>query len=288
MTNLSLLVEARQTLREQRLLTYATEDGSETEVLWNTRVGFVPIEIQSAASGELMRLTEVGEINPSYVPDVGARVIVDMNEQRARVLAAQYLAEAMDILESRKDLEQLFSTREEALQSFYDAVSASQYDVLTVTSAFIQEIQEYRAGGTPVAVSVGMIDPDPAPSETTERELYFDRKGRPISMERWMELSENRVYKVLDRTEINENVHVSTIWIGLDHSFSFERSKPVIFETMVFRRLSKPHTSIGGHVHDFDEDGCWRYSTEEEAIAGHDRAVKLMIEKESKAARRRN
>lgn len=286
MTNLSLLVEARQTLQEQRLITYATQDGSETEVLWNTRVGFVPLEIQSAASGELMRLLEVGELSPSYVPDVGACVIVDMNEQRARVLAAQYLAEAMDILESRKDLEQLFSTREEALQSFYDAVSASQYDVLTVTSAFIQDIQEYRAGGTPVAVSAGLIDPDPAPSETTEREHLFDRKGRPISMERYLVLSEDRSYKVLDRTEINENVHVSTVWLGLDHAFGL--SKPVIFETMVFRRLPKPQVSIGGRVHDFDEDGCWRYSTEEQAFAGHRHTVELMIEKESKAARRRN
>lgn len=288
MTDIRLEVEPRQTLREQRLLTYATEDGSETEVLWNTRVGFVPFEIQSAASGELMRLTEVGELNPSYVPGVGARVIVDMSEQRARVLAAQYLAESMDALESRNDLQQLFATREDALQAFYNAVSTSQFDVLTVTSAFIQDIQEYRAGGTPVAVSAGLIDPDPAPSPNTESEHTFDRKGRPISFERYLALSSDRSYKVLERTEINENVHVSTIWLGLDHSFSFEPSKPVIFETMAFRRLPTPHVGIGGHAHDFDEDGCWRYCTEEEAIAGHRHAVELMVEKEAEAGRRRN
>lgn len=53
---------------------------------------------------------------------------------------------------------------------------------------------------------------------------------------------------------------VSTVWLGLDHSFSMS-SKPLIFETMVFPR------------NDYGELDMERYSTEEEAIQGHKRMV---------------
>ena len=48
-------------------------------------------------------------------------------------------------------------------------------------------------------------------------------------------------------------VHVSTVWLGLDHSY--DGGPPLIFETMVF----------GGGL-DLEME---RYSTEAEALAGH-------------------
>jgi hypothetical protein len=48
------------------------------------------------------------------------------------------------------------------------------------------------------------------------------------------------------------------VWLGFDHGFG---GAPLIFETMIF-----------GYDGD---DQQWRYSTEREALKGHDRAVAL-------------
>ena len=53
-------------------------------------------------------------------------------------------------------------------------------------------------------------------------------------------------------------VWISTVWMGLDHSFG--SGPPLIFESMAFF----------GSARDRD---CDRYSTEEEALAGHERMV---------------
>lgn len=56
------------------------------------------------------------------------------------------------------------------------------------------------------------------------------------------------------------DVDVSTVFLGLDHRFG--EGPPLIFETMIF----------GGEHDEF----CERYSTWEEAEAGHARAVALV------------
>ena len=53
---------------------------------------------------------------------------------------------------------------------------------------------------------------------------------------------------------------VSTVWLGLDHSFGRE-GPPLIFETMLFERDS------------WSEEDVARHSTLEEAEAGHRRMV---------------
>lgn len=55
------------------------------------------------------------------------------------------------------------------------------------------------------------------------------------------------------------DVRVSTVFLGLDHGWG--RGAPEIFETMIF-----------GGKH---SESCWRYSTREEAIAGHRVALEL-------------
>ena len=66
----------------------------------------------------------------------------------------------------------------------------------------------------------------------------------------------------IERTQINDEVHVSTVFLGLDHSFG--EGPPLLFETMVF----------GGDM-DQEED---RYTTYDQAEAGH----KAMVERASK------
>lgn len=57
---------------------------------------------------------------------------------------------------------------------------------------------------------------------------------------------------------------VSTVFLGLDHSFSFEAQvEPVLWETMIF----------GGPQDQYQD----RYTSKEEALEGHKTAVKLAL-----------
>lgn len=98
---------------------------------------------------------------------------------------------------------------------------------------------------------------------------YYDMDGNPISMWDWSmkhALMENR--HVGDTyLRIRGHVYrVSTVLLGLDHSFSPRPHKPVIFETMVFE-----DGDMGGF-----EGICERYCTKEEAAAGHRRMVRYV------------
>ena len=85
-------------------------------------------------------------------------------------------------------------------------------------------------------------------------DMYYDRKGQPMTREDW-----TRGFD-MDRRVGEDTVRdqrVSTVWLGLNHSFG--EGPPLIFETMIF-----------GGPHDEYQD---RYSTEEDALAGHKRVV---------------
>ena len=62
--------------------------------------------------------------------------------------------------------------------------------------------------------------------------------------------------RILAKTDVSPDVHVSTVFLGLDHGFG---GKPLWFETMIF----------GGEHDDYQK----RYSTWEEAETGHEYAV---------------
>jgi hypothetical protein len=84
---------------------------------------------------------------------------------------------------------------------------------------------------------------------------YYDFDGEPITHLQWTELFSGD--RMVAFTEVDD-WSVSTIWLGLDHSFGLGGS-PLIFETMIF----------GGPC-----DGeQWRYPNRHAALAGHDQAV---------------
>ena len=64
------------------------------------------------------------------------------------------------------------------------------------------------------------------------------------------------------------DVHVSTVFLGLDHSFSNE-GPPLLFETMVF----------GGVC----DENMRRYATWDEAVAGHEEMIDDVIDAEREA-----
>lgn len=83
----------------------------------------------------------------------------------------------------------------------------------------------------------------------------------------WSRLKEDQSYSRIGSTRVGQ-WWVSTVWLGLDHSFG-DNDNPVIFETMIFNQSEEKVEEDLAYL----EEYCERYCTEEEAIEGHQRAV---------------
>jgi hypothetical protein len=82
----------------------------------------------------------------------------------------------------------------------------------------------------------------------------------------WFEKAERHV----DATRVGP-YWVSTVFLGINHRFG-QDGPPLLFETMVFRDV--PDTSKFGDGQGWSDDGDMdRYSTWDEALAGHERMV---------------
>jgi hypothetical protein len=102
---------------------------------------------------------------------------------------------------------------------------------------------------------------------------HYARTGEQITLRQWAILHScpeyvrvsitDVAYASADETEV-EHCVVSTVWMGIDHSFG--RNKRLIFETMVF----------GGEYDEYQE----RYITETQAIDGHERIVRAIQARE--------
>ena len=87
------------------------------------------------------------------------------------------------------------------------------------------------------------------PVEASMAEYAAMEKGNPL----WRQLAED-VFG-------DEEIRVSTVFLGLDHNHSQE-GPPILFETMIF-----------GGEHDQSQ---WRYWTFDEALQGHRWSVELV------------
>jgi hypothetical protein len=93
---------------------------------------------------------------------------------------------------------------------------------------------------------------------------WYDRQGNRIGLFEYGRLCQREEYRRVAQTFVG-SFRVSTIWLGVDHSFG-EDAVPLIFETMIF-------CPTGGHIH-----YVRRYPTEEAALAGHDQAQAYLTE----------
>ena len=95
---------------------------------------------------------------------------------------------------------------------------------------------------------------------------YYILKGKkivPVELLVWAKwLEENRKEKLIKQETLPNGKWVSTVFLGLNHSFS-EKGMPLIFETMVFPKKGK-----------WGELDMVRYSTYEGAEEGHKEMVK--------------
>ncbi len=97
------------------------------------------------------------------------------------------------------------------------------------------------------------------------RPIYYDRHGKPMTLQQWAEKFEDAHYRHVARDVIGPDepldpaplITVMTFWLGLNHNWRSD--EPLIFETIV----------IGG---EHDATGIW-YTTETQAREGHRRAV---------------
>jgi hypothetical protein len=101
---------------------------------------------------------------------------------------------------------------------------------------------------------------------------YYDKEGHRLTHTQWAALY-TEDYKRVGWDEIpnpdGPPVRVSTVWLGIDHQYG---DGPIlIFETMVFNRPE------GGKDEWHDEE-CYRYSTLEQAEAGHRNIVHEITE----------
>lgn len=102
--------------------------------------------------------------------------------------------------------------------------------------------------------------------------MYYDRQGRLMNMTTWVATHSDPDYRIVAQHYVRGWM-ISTIWLGVDHRFIMSGA-PVIFETMIF----PPGDEAGGRGA-MSEDYMERYSTEDAAQAGHDRALSWVREK---------
>jgi hypothetical protein len=109
-------------------------------------------------------------------------------------------------------------------------------------------------------------------------QMYYNRKGKPITLESWIKRSNNKNYCIIKQEDLaNGQLHIITVWVGLDHSWGFG-PKRLIFETTVFARgKSKAKGNIVEtllHFKELKEVACLQSSTEEEALEDYAQLLK--------------
>jgi hypothetical protein len=96
------------------LMTYATDDGSETERIWNSRGGVTPFYIRSRNGQEMSHINWHEDVyRPDYQPEVGARIFVDYTPEAARNRAERLVEQYWD--DPQYPMSRTYLTREEAI-----------------------------------------------------------------------------------------------------------------------------------------------------------------------------
>jgi len=95
--------------------------------------------------------------------------------------------------------------------------------------------------------------------------MYFDREGNEIPFLQWCMMFENSDYRVVKQDILPDGKTISTVWLGLDHSM-WPGGAILIFETMIFNE-------------DHEEIDIERYTTEAQAIEGHEQMIQKHLNK---------
>lgn len=88
--------------------------------------------------------------------------------------------------------------------------------------------------------------------------MNADGQVRQVSLDEWVSSADPALRRI-DRTTVGD-ADVSTVFLGMDHQHA--DGPPLLFETMIFD---------GEH-----DQQCWRWSTRDQAVAGHQRVVEAL------------
>lgn len=111
----------------------------------------------------------------------------------------------------------------------------------------------------------------------SELTFFIAKDGRGLTSSEAEKLLTDPSYKIIRQQELPKSrLFVSTVWLGVDHNFGFNRGPPIIFETMVFKNKFELSDYAGR-----------RYSTEEEALRGHEQLVAEWTARMPRISRRR-
>lgn len=89
-----------------------------------------------------------------------------------------------------------------------------------------------------------------------------------LSWAYWLE--QNRAQRIIKQEDLPHGYRISTVFLGLNHQYHPKMS-PLWFETMVFEPSDGKLSPLTGKIHKLGQEAtCQRYSTLEEARAGHE------------------
>lgn len=103
------------------LMKYATKDGTETEIIWNSRDGVTPFCIASKSGVEMqhdMRFFRHNRV-PEHQPKPGDRIFVDLGAERARKLVTERVERYWE--HPQYPMSRMYGSKEEAVEGLLRA-----------------------------------------------------------------------------------------------------------------------------------------------------------------------
>jgi hypothetical protein len=112
--------------------------------------------------------------------------------------------------------------------------------------------------------------------------ILIDGEPVAVGLYEWGKWFENTPRRLIGQEDVvgpdNKTYWVSTVFLGLDHSFG-PSGPPLLFETMVFERHEPCVVEMLGIEYTSDKDEVYvrRYATLAQATAGHERAIQRVL-----------
>ena len=114
------------------LMRYATKDGRESEIIWNSRDGVTPFGISSRQGKEMFHEDwHADEYKPDHVPKKGDRVFVDITQERFNNLILKMIDHLWD--DPKVPMSAMYKTKDDAFEALTkDAVRPGDPDLVIV------------------------------------------------------------------------------------------------------------------------------------------------------------
>lgn len=176
------------------------------------------------------------------------------------------------VISSSAVIEQLTSTRTQTPPPSEDPLASPEYaeearqsrmpfgallSAFTPSPELLEALQDVRG------LLEGLVPAFPHLIRSGGTRGLYDRQGQPIPVHEWIARVQHESQRLVAWDELpNSQLHISTVWLGVDHRIDDSVGAPLIFETKVF---GPDRVSVDEYTR--------RYSTEADAHAGHAETV---------------